>query len=440
MLINVIGAGLSGSEVAYFLAKRGYKIRLFDIKPDKLTEGHKSTKFGELLCSNSLRGNSLTNAVGLLKAEMRFLDSLIIKCAEKTKIPAGGALAVDRHRFEECITETLKSFENVEIICKEVDNPDILDGIKVIAAGPLATKLLTDWIAQKTGEKNLYFYDAIAPIVDGDTINYSRTFFASRYNKGDGKDYLNCPMKKSEYLRFYGELINAETVVLKEFEQDRKLFEGCLPIEEIAKRGENALRFGPLKPVGLRHPENGNEFYAVVQLRREDEDGRFYNMVGFQTHLTYPEQKRVFRLIPGLEKVHFERYGRMHRNTYINSPLVLDEFFRMKSDENIFFAGQITGVEGYVESAASGLMVGFYIHSLLKKGGIIQFPDFTALRGLSRHISTPVTNFQPTNITFSLIPDLDVRIKKKRERRLKISERSLSSLKEFISNFETKEK
>ncbi len=436
MVIHVIGAGLAGCEVAYFLAKKGYKVKLYDIKPEKFTEGHKSPKFGELLCSNSLRGDSLTNAVGLLKSEMRLLNSLVMQCAEKTKIPAGGALAVDRHKFEDCITEIIQSFENIEVVCKEVKNPEELDGIKVIAAGPLATQGLTKWIAEKTGKENLFFFDAIAPIVDAETIDYTRAFFASRYGKGEGKDYLNCPMEREEYLRFYRELVNAETVKLRDFEKDKKLFEGCLPVEEIAKRGEDALRFGPLKPVGLPHPETGKEFYAVVQLRREDKEGRFYNMVGFQTHLTYPEQKRVFRLIPGLENARFERFGRMHRNTYINSPQILDEFFRMKEDENIFFAGQITGVEGYVESAASGLMVGFYIHSLLKHGRIIQFPENTALRGLSSHISTYSHNFQPTNITFSLIPDLKERVRNKKERRLKIAERSLSELKEFVSKID----
>ncbi len=436
MIINVIGGGLAGSEVAYLLGRLGYSVKLFDIKPEKLTVGHKSKKFGELLCSNSLRGDSLTNAVGLLKAEMRILNSLIMDCAYKTKIPAGSALAVDRHKFEECITSALNSLKNVEIICKEIENPEDLGGIKVVATGPLSTDPITNWISKITGEGNLYFFDAIAPIVDGETIDYNRVFFASRYGKGGGDDYLNCPMNRDEYLKFYRELINAETVELKDFERDKKLFEGCLPIEEIARRGEDALRFGPLKPVGLRHPKTGEEFYAVVQLRKEDSEGRFYNLVGFQTHLTYPEQKRVFRLIPGLEGARFERYGRMHRNTYINSPKILDEFFRMKKDPRIFFAGQITGVEGYVESAASGLMVGFYIHTLLKYGKTIQFPEVTALRGLSKHISTPIKNFQPTNITFSLIPDLNVRIRNKKERRLKISERSLEALEEFVRDFQ----
>ncbi|BBB33471.1 methylenetetrahydrofolate--tRNA-(uracil-5-)-methyltransferase [Thermotomaculum hydrothermale] len=436
MVVHIIGAGLAGSEAAYFLANRGIKVKLYDIKPEKFTEGHKSPNFGELLCSNSLRGDSLTNAVGLLKAEMRLLNSLVMRCAEKTKIPAGGALAVDRHKFEQCITESLNSKKNIEVICKEVENPDELEGIKIIAAGPLATKPLTEWIMKKTGSQNLFFFDAIAPIVDGETIDYTKAFFASRYGKGEGGDYLNCPMKKEEYLKFWKELINAETVKLRDFEKDKKLFEGCLPVEEIAKRGEDALRFGPLKPVGLKHPETNEEFYAVVQLRREDSNGRFYNIVGFQTHLTYPEQKRVFSLIPGLENARFERFGRMHRNTYINSPEILDRFFRMKKDKTIFFAGQISGVEGYVESAASGLMVGFFVWNILQGKEPIPFPEETALNGLSQHISTFSHNFQPTNITYSLIPDLKVKIRNKKERRLKIAERSLESLKVFAMNFD----
>ncbi len=432
MIVHIIGAGLAGSEAAHFLAERGIKVKLYDIKPEKFTEGHKSPKFGELLCSNSLRGDSLTNAVGLLKAEMRLLNSLVMHCAEKTKVPAGGALAVDREKFETCITEKLNSNKNIEIICEEIDNPDKLEGIKIIAAGPLATKPLTDWIAKKTGEKNLFFFDAIAPIVDGETIDYSKAFFASRYDKGEGDDYLNCPMTREEYLNFWENLVSAETVKLKEFEKDKKLFEGCLPIEEIAKRGEDSLRFGPLKPVGLKHPETGEEFYAVVQLRKEDKEGRYYNLVGFQTHLTYPEQKRVFRLIPGLENARFERFGRMHRNTYINSPEILDKFFRMKENPDIFFAGQISGVEGYVESAASGLMVGFFVYSLLKRGEMVGFPEHTALNGLSVHISSKTTDFQPSNITFSLIPPLEKRVRGKKERRLKIAERSLNSLRKFL--------
>jgi len=433
--IHVIGAGLAGSEVAYFLANRGVKVKLYDIKPKKFTEGHKNPLFGELLCSNSLRGDSLVNAVGLLKAEIRLLNSLIMDCAEKTKVPAGGALAVDRNLFAECITEKLSNHPNIEIVCREVENPDEFEGIKVIAAGPLATENLTKWIVEKTGQDNLFFFDAIAPVVDAETIDFSKTFFASRYGKGDGADYLNCPMNKEQYLNFRENLVNAETVKLRDFEKNKKLFEGCLPIEEIAKRGEDALRFGPLKPVGLKHPETGEEFYAVVQLRKEDKEGRFYNLVGFQTHLTYPEQKRVFRLIPGLESARFERFGRMHRNTYINSPKILDKFFRMKTNPEIFFAGQITGVEGYVESAASGLMVGFFVWNIIEKGEPVPFPEFSALNGLSRHISTNTGIFQPTNITFSLIPSLNEKVRNRRERRLRISQKCLNEIEKFAKQF-----
>ncbi len=431
--IEIIGGGLAGCEAAFFLAEKGFKVTLYDIKPKKFTDAHKSPMLGELLCSNSLRSDALTNAVGLLKAEMRMMNSLIMEAADKTKVPAGSALAVDRNKFAKYITDKIQNHKNIEFICKEITEIDIEDSslYKIVAAGPLATEKLSGFIKQLTGDDNLFFFDAIAPVVDGESIDYSKVFKASRYDKGTA-DYLNCPFSKEEYLKFYNELINAKQTKLKDFENNKKLFEGCLPVEEIAKRGEDSLRFGPLKPVGLRHPETRQEYYAVVQLRMEDNEGLFYNLVGFQTHLTFLEQKRVFSLIPGLKNAKFERFGQMHRNTFINSPKVLDRFFRMRNNSSIYFAGQISGVEGYLESAASGLIAAFSIYTENTKGKPLSFPENTALFGLSRHITTKVANFQPSNIVFSLIPPSDKKIRKKAERREYIAKRSLKELDNFL--------
>jgi len=433
--INIIGGGLAGSEAAFFLAQKGLKVIIYDIKPDNFTIGHTNPQLGELLCSNSLRSDSITNAVGLLKEEMRMMNSLIMDVADSTKVPAGSALAVDRTKFANFITEKLKNHPNIQVVCKEITEIDITDKdtYTIIAAGPLATSPLTDFIKKLTGDDNLFFFDAIAPVVDADSIDSSKVFKASRYNKGTA-DYLNCPFNKEEYLTFHNELINAKQAKLKGFENDKKLFEGCLPVEEIAKRGVDALRFGPLKPVGLRHPVTDKVHYAVVQLRMEDKNENFYNLVGFQTHLTFSEQKRVFSLIPGLENVNFERFGQMHRNTFINAPNILDDFFRMKKNKNIYFAGQISGIEGYLESAASGLISAFSIFNELKTGKPISFPKNTALFGLSRHITTVISNFQPSNIVFSLIPPSDIKIRKKAERREYISKRSIDDMKNFLEN------
>jgi methylenetetrahydrofolate--tRNA-(uracil-5-)-methyltransferase len=431
--VEIIGGGLAGCEAAFFLAEKGFKVTLYDIKPEKFTVAHKNPMLGELLCSNSLRSDSLTNAVGLLKAEMRMMNSLIMEAADKTKVPAGSALAVDRTEFAKYITGKITNHKNINFICKEVTEVEINNGnsYKIIAAGPLVTDKLSNFIKQLTGDENLFFFDAIAPVVDGETIDYAKVFKASRYNKGTA-DYLNCPFTKNEYLEFYTQLVNAKQTKLKEFENDKKLFEGCLPVEEIAKRGEDSLRFGPLKPVGLKHPETNKEYYAVVQLRMEDKEGLFYNIVGFQTHLTFLEQQRVFRLIPGLENAKFERFGQMHKNTFINAPKVLDKFFRMKNNLNIYFAGQISGVEGYLESAASGLIAAFSIFTAETKGKPLLFPENTAFFGLSRHITTNTENFQPSNIVFSLIPPSDKKIRKKAERREYIAKRSLEELKCFL--------
>lgn len=432
--INIIGGGLAGSEAAFFLAEKGLKVTLYDIKPKDFTIGHTNPLFGELLCSNSLRSDTITNAVGLLKEEMRMMNSLIMNAADSTKVPAGSALAVDRTKFAEFITEKLQNHPNIELICKEITEIDIenKETYTIIAAGPLATNKLAESIKRLTGDDNLFFFDAIAPVVDAETIDNSKVFKASRYNKGTA-DYINCPFRKEEYLEFYNELIHAEQAKFKDFENDKKLFEGCLPVEEIAKRGEDALTFGPLKPVGLRHPETNEQYYAVVQLRMEDKEGNYYNLVGFQTHLKFPEQKRVFSMIPGLENAKFERYGQMHRNTFINSPKLLDKFFRMKECKNIYFAGQISGVEGYLESAASGLISAFSILKETETGEPVPFPENTALNGLSTHISNVTTHFQPSNIVFSLIPPSDEKIRKKAERREYISRRSINDLKEFLN-------
>ena len=362
--IEVIGAGLAGCEAAWQIAKQNIKVRLYEMKPIKKTPAHHKDTFAELVCSNSFRSDALENAVGLLKQELRELNSLIMECADKTRVPAGGALAVDRDAFSQMVTEKISSNPLIEVINDEVTSLS-KDVITIIATGPLTSERLSERIAELIGEKGLYFFDAAAPIVRLDSINMDIVFRASRYGKGEA-DYLNCPMNKEEYDKFYEALMNAETVELNDFEDD-KIFEGCMPIESMAKRGKDTMRFGPLKPVGLTDPRTGKEPYAVVQLRQDNFLGTLYNMVGFQTRLKWGEQKRVFSLIPGLENAEFERYGVMHRNTFINSPKLLDAAYRMKNHPNIFFAGQITGVEGYVESTSSGLVAGINAARLLRE-------------------------------------------------------------------------
>lgn len=424
--INVIGAGLAGSEAAWQIAKQGINVRLFEMKPHKKTPAHHSDTFAELVCSNSLRSDMLENAVGLLKEELRRLGSLIIECADETRVPAGGALAVDREGFSKAVTDKILKNPLIEVINEEVT---ILckDDITIVATGPLTSDKLADEIAKLIGDDRLYFFDAAAPIVRLDSINMDIAFKASRYDKGEA-DYINCPMNKEEYLKFYEALINAETVELKEFE-DNRVFEGCMPIETMAKRGVDTIRFGPLKPVGLIDPKTGKESYAIVQLRQDDKAGTLYNIVGFQTHLKWGEQKRVFRMIPGLEKAEFERYGVMHRNTFINSPALLDNVYRLKKQPNLFFAGQMTGVEGYVESTASGFVAGINAARQLNGQEDFIFPSSTAIGSLARYISNPGTaKFQPMNVNFGIIDPLNERIRNKKERYRTVANRALETI------------
>lgn len=427
--INIIGAGLAGCEAAWQVANRGINVRLYEMKPHKKTPAHNSHTFAELVCSNSLRSDMLENAVGLLKEELRRLGSLIIECADCTRVPAGGALAVDREGFSQAVTNRILAHPNIEVISKEVTSLS-KDVITIIATGPLTSDVLSKHISELVGGDSLYFFDAAAPIVRLDSINMDIAFKASRYNKGDA-DYINCPMNKEQYLVFYESLINAETVQRKEFE-NTKVFEGCMPIETMAKRGVDTIRFGPLKPVGLNDPKTGEAFYAVVQLRQDDKAATLYNMVGFQTNLKWGEQKRVFSMIPGLENAEFERLGVMHRNTFLNSPTLLDSAYRLKLQPNLFFAGQMTGVEGYVESTSSGLVAGINAVRQFRQLEDFIFPGNTAIGALSRYISNPSTvKFQPMNVNFGIMDSLQERIRSKKERYSIVSQRALASIDEI---------
>jgi len=412
--INVIGAGLAGCEAAWQAAKRGVKVRLYEMKPVKFSPAHKMELFAELVCSNSLRSDSLTNAVGLLKEEMRKLDSLIMKCADETRLPAGGALAVDREGFSRAVTEAVKNHPNVTVYNEEVTRlPE--DGITIIATGPLTSDALAEEIMRITGRDSLYFYDAAAPIVTYESIDMTKAFRASRYGKGSD-DYINCPMNREQYELFWNELVNAETAPVREFEK-MILFSGCMPVESMAASGRDTLRFGPLKPVGLVDPATGKEPYAVVQLRQDNKAGTLYNIVGFQTRLRWLEQKRVFRLIPGLENAEFVRYGVMHRNIYIDSPGLLDAAYRMRSKPELFFAGQITGVEGYVESASSGLVAGINAARLFLGEEPVFFPENTAIGSLAAYVSGNTTGrLQPMNASFGLMRAPEQRIRSKSDR------------------------
>ncbi|MEG6585870.1 methylenetetrahydrofolate--tRNA-(uracil(54)-C(5))-methyltransferase (FADH(2)-oxidizing) TrmFO [Dendrosporobacter sp. 1207_IL3150] len=432
--VTVVGAGLAGSEAAWQIAQAGINVDLIEMRPGVMTPAHHTGGFGELVCSNSLRGAALENAVGLLKEEMRKLDSLIMKAADATRVPAGGALAVDRTSFSNYITESLKNHPNVQIVNKELTDIPSSELI-IIASGPLTSPSLAEKIAKLTSQEYLYFYDAAAPIISGDSLDMNKIYRASRYGKGDD-DYLNCPMTKEEYDLFWNELVNAEKTELKHFEK-AIFFEGCMPVEEMASRGVDTLRFGPLKPVGLKHPVTGEMPYAVVQLRQDNSAATLYNIVGFQTHLKWPEQSRVFRLIPGLEKAEFVRYGVMHRNTFINSPRILRPTLQMESDSRIMFAGQITGVEGYVESAASGLVAGINAALALKGQDAVVFPEDTAHGALCHYItSADSKNFQPMNINFGLLPPLGQKIRDKKLKNKMIGERALESLENFKSTFD----
>ena len=424
--VTVIGAGLAGSECAWQLAQRGVAVTLREMKPEKKTPAHVTDYFAELCCSNSLRGAGLENAVGLLKEELRRLNSLIVRCADATAVPAGGALAVDRDGFARMVTETIFSHPNITMIPGEVTF--IPEGDVVIASGPLTSDPLADAIAEKLGGgTTLNFFDAAAPLVACDSVDMDSAYFASRYDKGT-PDYINCPMTKEEYQAFWQALIAAEEAEVHGFE-DKSVFEGCMPVEVMARRGEDTLRFGPLKPRGLIDPKTGKEPYAVVQLRRDNADGSIYNLVGFQTHLKWPEQRRVFTMIPALRNAQFLRYGVMHRNTYLDSPRLLDRYYRLKAEPRIAFAGQMTGVEGYVESCASGFLAGVELARRLNGQTPIDFPAETAIGALGLYVSNgSVGDFQPMNINFGIIPPLDHRVKGKRNKNAELSQRSLEIL------------
>ncbi len=445
--ITIIGAGLAGSEAAYQIAKNGINVKLYEMKPQKFSPAHSNENFAEIVCSNSFKSNLHTNACGLLKEELRILDSLLIKIADETAVPAGQALAVDRALFSKRVTEKIKSMPNIEIINEEIGDKVHLkdlaeEGIVIIATGPLTSDKLSDEILQITGDNDLHFYDAAAPIVSKDSINMDIAFWGDRYDQERAKeediedwkqrikdvkksDYINLPMSKDEYENFWNELVNAEVVELHEFEK-REIFEGCMPLEVMAKRGIDTLRYGPLKPVGFTDPRTGYRPYAVVQLRQDNSKGTIYNIVGFQTNLKFGEQKRVFSQIPGLENAEFEKYGVMHRNTYINSTKLLDNTYNFKQNTNIFFAGQITGVEGYVESISSGLVSA--LNAINKFNNIntkTEFSELTMIGALAKYISTPNEKFQPMNANFGILPQLDEKIRDKKLRYEKLADRSL---------------
>ncbi|ONK23248.1 FADH(2)-oxidizing methylenetetrahydrofolate--tRNA-(uracil(54)-C(5))-methyltransferase TrmFO [Siminovitchia sp. FSL H7-0308] len=427
--VNIVGAGLAGSEAAWQLAKRGVPVHLYEMRPAKQTPAHHTDKFAELVCSNSLRANSLTNAVGVLKEEMRILDSLIIEAADSASVPAGGALAVDRHEFAGYVTEKIRNHPLITVYNEEIT--EIPTGLTIIATGPLTSPGLSEKLKQLTGEEYLYFYDAAAPIVEKDSIDMDKVYLKSRYDKGEAA-YLNCPMNEEEFDRFYEALIEAETVPLKEFEKEM-FFEGCMPIEVMAKRGKKTMLFGPLKPVGLEDPRTGKTPYAVVQLRQDDAAGTLYNMVGFQTHMKWGPQKEVIQLIPGLEKVEIVRYGVMHRNTFINSPKVLKNTYQFKEKETVFFAGQMTGVEGYVESAASGLVAGINAAMLSSGKEPLVFPKETAIGSLANYITTTgAKSFQPMNVNFGLFPELPQKVRNKKQRIEQYAQRALATIQNFM--------
>ena len=444
--ITIIGGGLAGSEAAYQIAKRGIKVKLYEMKPDKFTEAHSNKNLAEIVCSNSFKSNLHTNACGLLKEELRKLDSLLIRIADETQIPAGQALAVDRELFSQKVTEELEKNPLIEIIHQEVTEIEEIaeKGIVIIATGPLTSEGLSKEISKITGEDKLHFYDAAAPIVTKESIDFNIAFFGNRYEQERGKDetiddwkeriqkqeasYINLPMNKEEYEKFVEELINAEVVTLHEFEK-REIFEGCMPVEVMAKRGKDTLRYGPLKPVGFDDPRTGKRPYAVIQLRQDNELGTIYNIVGFQTNLKYGEQKRVFEMIPGLQNAEFVKYGVMHRNTYINSTKLLDNTYNFKDNKNIYFAGQITGVEGYVESISSGMVSALNAVSQIRNESKIEFSNLTMIGALAKYISTANDKFQPMNANFGIVPELPKRIKDKKIKYGMLADRAIENLK-----------
>ena len=432
MRAAVIGAVLAGSEAAWQLASRGIDVTLYEMKPRRMSPAHKSPLFAELVCSNSLRSDRLQNAVGLLKEEMRLLDSLVMRAADKARVPAGGALAVDRDSFSGFVTDALRSHPRVTVVEEEIT--EIPDGPVIIATGPLTSDALAERIAALPGMSTLHFFDAAAPIVMADSLDMGKVFRASRYGRGD--DYLNCPMDRERYDAFVAALLNAETAPVHGFEENM-VFEGCMPVESMARRGHIVLAFGPMKPVGLPDPRTGKEAYAVVQLRQDDAAGSMYNLVGFQTRLKFGEQKRVFGMIPGLENAEFARYGVMHRNTFLHSPGLLDNTYQMISRPGTYFAGQMTGVEGYVESAASGLMAGLALAARMRGREAVDFGTATAMGALAHYISTPNTDFQPMNITFGLIDPLDRRVRNKAQRYELISERAISIVRDLSAQLDS---
>ena len=457
--ITIIGGGLAGCEAAYQIAKRGIRVKIYEMKPKKFSPAHSNKNLAEIVCSNSFKSNLITNACGLLKEELRMLDSLLIRCADKTSVPAGQALAVDREEFSKKVTTEIKNNALIEIYNEEITNIEKIsqDGIVIIATGPLTSEGLLEDILNLTGKNKLFFYDAAAPIIEKESIDFSIAFYGDRYSQekrkeedvekwknrlqNQEKSYINLPMNKDEYEKFYNELINAKVVTLHEFEK-KEIFEGCMPIEVMAKRGIDTLRYGPLKPVGFDNPKTARRPYALVQLRQDNEEATMYNMVGFQTNLNFGEQKRVFSMIPGLKNAEFVKYGVMHKNTYINSPELLDETYNLKDNPNIFFAGQITGVEGYVESISSGMVAG--INSAKKKKKIkdkcqdkqkIKFPQETVIGALAKYISTPKQNFQPMNANFGILPKLEDKIKDKKQRYEKMSKRSIDNITKLLQTY-----
>ena len=436
--VHVIGAGLAGCEAVTQLTRHGIPVILHEMRPVKSDGAHKTAYFAELVCSNSLRAANIENAVGLLKEEMRRLGSLIMQKADEHQVPAGGALAVDRDGFAAAVTAAVKANPRVTVIHEEVTDLESLEGTVIVASGPLTSDALFADIKKLLQADYLHFFDAAAPIVTADSLDYDKVYRASRYDKG-GADYLNCPFyTKEEYVAFWEALCNAESAPVKDFEHD--VFEACMPIEEMAARGEDTMRFGPLKPVGLIDPRNGKEAYAVVQLRQDNAAASLYNLVGFQTHLKWPEQRRVFGMIPGLENAEFVRFGVMHKNTYLNSPQLLDKHFNLRNNKRFYFAGQRTGVEGYVESAASGLMAGLAAARAVLELPEVELPEVTAHGALANYISNPaIENFQPMNINFGLIPPLTVRIRKKREKNAQIAARALEALDGFLPALKTEQ-
>ena len=428
MEVSVIGAGLAGSECAWQLAQRGIQVKLYEMKPEKRTPAHHTDAFAELCCSNSLRGAGLENAVGLLKEELRQLGSLILSCADATRVEAGGALAVDRHGFADLVTERIRSHPNITVIPGEVTA--IPEGEVVVASGPLTSDALAETLEKLLGEGcGLHFYDAAAPLVSAGSVDMESAWFGSRYDKGTA-DYVNCPMTEEEYAAFWEALTTAQEAEVHGFE-DSQVFEGCMPVEVMARRGRDTLRYGPLKPRGLKDPKTGKEPYAVVQLRRDNAQGSIYNLVGFQTHLRFPEQKRVFSMIPALHDAEYLRYGVMHRNTFLDSPRYLNRYYQLKSEPRIVFAGQMTGVEGYVESAASGFLAGIELARRLRGMAPVDFPQETAIGALGLYVSNgSIGNFQPMNVNFGIIPPLDHRVKGKRNKNAELSARSLAIIEE----------